>query len=134
MPTTSLFEEVAKFRAARRIWAKLMKERFGAKSPRSLDAALPHPDGGLHADRPAAREQRRPGHAAGAGRGARRHAVAPHQLHATRRSPCPTEESVRIALRTQQVIAHESGVADTVDPLGGSYFVESLTDDREPRS
>ena len=77
---TDLFEEVAKFRAARRLYARIMRERFGAAEPAELDAALPHADRRRHAHRPAARQQHRPGDAAGAGRGARRHAEPAHQL------------------------------------------------------
>ena len=77
---TTLLEEVAKFRAARRIWARVMRDEFGAKNPKSPDAAVPHPDRRRAADRPAARGQPRPGRAAGPRRGPRRHPVAAHQL------------------------------------------------------
>ena len=126
----NFLEEIAKFRAARRLWATIMRERFGAKDPRSLHAALPHADGRLDADRAAARQQRRAHGAPGAGGGARRHAVAAHQ-RTDEALALPTEEAARLALRTQQIIAYESGVADTVDPLAGSYYVEALTDDLE---
>ena len=130
----NLLEEVAKFRAARRLWARIMKERFKAKDPRSLDAALPHPDRRLHAHRAAAGQQRRAGHPAGAGGGAGRHPVAAHQLAATRRWRCPPRTRCRIALRTQQIIANESGVADVIDPLGGSWAVEAMTDEIEGKA
>jgi methylmalonyl-CoA mutase N-terminal domain/subunit len=125
------FEEIAKFRAARRIWATVMRERFGAKNPRSLDAPLPHPD------------RRRLAHRAAAGTttscARRLQALAAvlggtQSLHTNSLDETlalPTEEAVTIALRTQQIIAEETGVAHTVDPLGGSYFVEKLTNDIE---
>ncbi len=127
----NFLEEVAKFRAARRLWARLMRDRFHARNPRSLDAPLPHPDRRLHPHRAAAGEQHRARRPAGAGRGAGRHAVAAHQLPATRRSPCPPKNPPASPLRTQQIIAYETGVANTVDPLAGSYFIESLTNDIE---
>ena len=77
---TTLLEEVAKFRAARRIWARIMRDEFGAKNPKSHDAALPHPDRRRAADRAAARGQPGPGRAAGPRRGPRRHPVPAHQL------------------------------------------------------
>ncbi len=78
--TTIFFEEIAKFRAARRLWARIMRERFGAQDPKSLHAALPHADGRLHAHGAATGKQRRAGDAAGAGGRARRHAEPAHQL------------------------------------------------------
>ncbi len=126
-----LFEEVAKFRAARTLWATLLRERFGDPRPRGAQAALPHPDRRLDAHRAAAAEQRR------ARRRCRR---CPRcsaarsrctRTASTRRSACRASASALLALRTQQVIAHESGVTDTVDPLAGSYFVEALTADLE---
>ena len=130
----NLFEEVAKFRAARRLWARIMTERFDATRPALHDAAVPHPDRWLDADGPAAREQRRARHGPGARRSARRHPVASTRTASTRRSGCPTERAAKLALRTQQVVGFESGVADTVDPLGGSFYVEALTDEIERRA
>ena len=127
---TTLLEEVAKFRAARRIWARVMREEFGAKNPKSHDAALPHPDRGRAADGAAAGGQPRPGRAAGSRRGARRHAVPAHQL-LRRGDRAPTEKAARLALRTQQVIAYETDVTKTVDPFAGSYVVEAMTDEIE---
>ena len=101
------------------------------EEPALVDAALPHADRRLLADRAAALQQHRARHGAGAGRGAGRHAVAAHRTRSTRRSRCPREDAVTIALRTQQILAEESGVTNTVDPLGGSYFVEALTDRME---
>ncbi len=96
--------------------------------------ALPHPDGRLLAHGAAALQQRRPDGHAGARRGARRDPVAPHQL--ARRSPraCPPTHAVQIALRTQQIIAEETGAANTIDPLAGSYFVEALTNEMEEKA
>ncbi len=128
--TTICSTQIAKFRAARRLWARLMRERFGAKDPRSLDAALPRADGRLLADGAAAGKQYRPRRDPGARRGARRVPVTPRQR--PRRSACPADRRGRaLALRTQQIIAQETGVANTVDPLGGSYAIEKLTDDIE---
>ena len=125
------FEEIAKFRAARRIWARELRDTYGAKRPEVLADALPHPDGRGVADGAAAatttsrapRSRRSPACSAAPSR------CTP--TRSTRRSRCPTEDAVRIALRTQQMIAHETGVTNTVDPLGGSYFVEALTDRME---
>lgn len=121
------FEEVAKFRAARRIWAKLMKERFQAKNPRSWQLRFHTQTGGstLTAQQPDNNIVRVTLQALAAVLG------GTQSLHTNARDEAlalPTEESARIALRTQQIIAYESGVADTVDPLAGSYFVEYLTD------
>ena len=127
----NFFEEVAKFRASRRMWYRIMTERFGAKDPSSRDAAIPHPDRRVDAHRAAAREQRRPRRAPGAGRGARRHAEPAHQRLRRGARRCRPRSAARLALRTQQIIADESGVVDTPDPLAGSYFVESLTDEVE---
>ncbi len=121
------FEEVAKFRAARRIWAKLMRERFQAKNPKSWQLRFHTQTGGstLTAQQPDNNIVRVTLQALAAVLG------GTQSLHTNSRDEAlalPTEESARIALRTQQIIAYESGVADTVDPLAGSYFVESLTD------
>ena len=122
------FEEIAKFRAARRMWATIMRERFGAKKPRSLAAAHARADRGLLADRAAAAQQRRARRPAGAGRrcSAARSRCTP--TRSTRPSRCRPRRRCSIALRTQQIIAEETGVANIVDPLGGSYSVETLTD------
>jgi len=123
----NLFEEIAKFRAARRLWARLMQERFGAKEPRSLALRFHTQTAGsaLTAQQPLNNIIRVTLQALAAVLG------GTQSLHTNSYDEAlglPTEESVRIALRTQQLIAHESGVADTVDPLGGSYYLEWLTD------
>ena len=124
---SDFFEEIAKFRAARRIWARELRERFGARDQRSWLLRTHAQTAGVVADGAAAAQQRRPHRDPGARRRARRHAVAAHQLD-DETYALPTEEAVTIALRTQQIIAEETGVASTIDPLGGSYFVEALTD------
>jgi len=121
-----LFEEVAKYRAARRVWARIMKERFGAKSPKSWMLRFHTQTGGstLTAQQPDNNVVRVAIQALAAVLG------GTQSLHTNSRDEAlalPTEESVRIALRTQQIIAYESGAAETVDPLAGSYYVESLT-------
>jgi len=121
------FEEIAKFRAARRLWARIMRERFGARDPRSWQLRFHTQTGGstLTAQQPDNNIVRVTLQALAAVLG------GTQSLHTNARDEAlalPTEESARIALRTQQIIAYESGVADTVDPLGGSYFVEALTD------
>ncbi|MGH7387097.1 MAG: acyl-CoA mutase large subunit family protein [Candidatus Methylomirabilales bacterium] len=123
----NLFEEVAKFRAARRLWASLMRERFGAKNPQSWMLRFHTQTAGvtLTAQQPENNIIRVALQALAAVLG------GTQSLHTNSRDEAlglPTEESARIALRTQQVIAYESGAADAVDPLGGSYYVESLTD------
>lgn len=123
----NFFEEIAKFRAARRIWAKLMKEKYKAQNPKSWKLRFHTQTGGstLTAQQPDNNIVRVTLQALAAVMG------GTQSLHTNSRDEAlslPTEESARIALRTQQIIAHESGVADTVDPLGGSYFVEELTD------
>ncbi|MCR4438426.1 MAG: methylmalonyl-CoA mutase family protein [bacterium] len=122
-----LFEEVAKFRAARRIWAKIMKERFAAKDPRSMMLRFHTQTGGstLTAQQPDNNVVRVTTQTLAAVLG------GTQSLHTNSRDEAlslPTEEAVRIALRTQQIVAHESGVTNTVDPLAGSYYVEALTD------
>jgi methylmalonyl-CoA mutase N-terminal domain/subunit len=129
---SQFFEEVAKFRAARRIWARLMKERFGAKDPLSWAFRFHTQTSGvtLTAQEPENNVVRVTLQALAAVLG------GTQSLHTNSRDEAmalPSEESVRIALRTQQIIAHESGVADTVDPAGGSYYLESLTDAIEER-
>jgi len=126
----NLFEEVAKFRAARRMWAKIMKERFGAKDPKSLMLRFHTQTAGctLTAQQPDNNIMRVTMQALAAVLG------GTQSLHTNSRDEAlalPTEESVRIALRTQQVIAYESGAADSIDPLAGSFLVESLTDQIE---
>jgi len=126
----NLFEEVAKFRAARRMWAKIMKERFGAKDPRSLMLRFHTQTAGctLTAQQPDNNIMRVTIQALSAVLG------GTQSLHTNSRDEAlalPTEDSVRIALRTQQVIAYESGAADSIDPLAGSFLVESLTDQIE---
>lgn len=124
------FEEVAKFRAARRLWAKIMKERFEAKNPKSMMLRFHTQTGGstLTAQQPDNNVVRVTLQALAAVLG------GTQSLHTNSRDEAlalPTEDSVRIALRTQQIIAYESGVADTVDPLAGSYYLEKMTDDIE---
>ncbi len=121
------FEEAAKFRAARRIWAKIMKEHYHAQNPKSWKLRFHTQTGGstLTAQQPDNNIVRVTLQALAAVMG------GTQSLHTNSRDEAlalPTEESARIALRTQQIIAHESGVADTIDPLGGSYYVEALTD------
>jgi methylmalonyl-CoA mutase N-terminal domain/subunit len=128
-----LFEEVAKFRAARRLWARIMRERFGAKDPRSWQLRFHTQTGGstLTAQQPMNNVIRVTLQALSAVLG------GTQSLHTNSMDEAlalPTENAVTVALRTQQVIAHESGAADTVDPLAGSYFVESLTDEIEKRA
>jgi len=122
-----LFEEVAKFRAARRMWARIMREEFGAKNPSSWMLRFHTQTAGsmLTSQQPDNNVVRVALQALSAVLG------GTQSLHTNSRDEAlslPTEESARIALRTQQVIAHESGVADVVDPLGGAPFVEDLTD------
>ncbi len=121
-----LLEEVAKFRAARRLWARIMKERFGAKDPKSLMLRFHTQTAGstLTAQQPDNNIIRVTLQALAAVLG------GTQSLHTNSKDEAlalPTEASVQIALRTQQIIADESGAADTVDPLAGSYYVESLT-------
>ena len=125
-----LFEEVAKYRAARRVWSRIMKERFKAKNPKSLMLRFHTQTGGstLTAQQPENNVIRVTIQALAAVLG------GTQSLHTNSRDEAlalPTEESVRVALRTQQIIAYESGVAETIDPLAGSYYVEKLTDDIE---
>jgi methylmalonyl-CoA mutase N-terminal domain/subunit len=126
----NLFEEVAKFRAARRMWARIMKERFGAEDPRSMMLRFHTQTAGvtLTAQQPDNNLIRSTVQALAAVLG------GTQSLHVNSRDEAlglPTEESAQLSLRTQQIIAHESGVADVVDPLGGSYYVESLTNQLE---
>lgn len=125
-----LLEEVAKFRAARRIWANIMKNRFKAKDPKSMMLRFHTQTGGstLTAQQPDNNIVRVAVQTLAAVMG------GTQSLHTNSRDEAlalPTEQSVTIALRTQQIIAEESGVTNTVDPLAGSYYVESLTDQIE---
>jgi methylmalonyl-CoA mutase, N-terminal domain len=124
------FEEIAKYRAARRIWARTMRERFGAKSPRSWLMRFHTQTAGvsLTAQQPEVNIVRTAIEALAAVLG------GTQSLHTNSYDEAlalPTEDAVRIALRTQQVIAHETGVVSTIDPLGGSYHVEALTNELE---
>src|SRR5213078_4106474 len=124
------FEEIAKYRAARRIWAREMRETYGARDERSMLMRFHSQTAGvsLTAQQPLVNVVRTAAEALAAVLG------GTQSLHTNSYDEAlalPTEEAVRIALRTQQVIAHETGVTNTIDPLGGSYFVESLTDEME---
>ena len=129
----NVFQEIAKFRAVRRMWAKIVRERFGSESERSQMIRFHTQTGGvtLQAQQPEVNIIRvaLQGFAAVCGGTQSLHTNGFDEALAL-----PTERSARIALRTQQVIAHESGAADTVDPFAGSYFVESLTDEIETRA
>ena len=127
-----LFEEVAKYRAARRIWAREMRETFGAKNPRSWLMRFHAQTAGvsLTAQQPLNNIVRTAVEALAAVLGG---AQSLHTNSYDEALALPTEEAVQIALRTQQVLAHETGVASTADPLGGSYFVEAATDRMEAR-
>jgi methylmalonyl-CoA mutase N-terminal domain/subunit len=122
-----LLEEVAKFRAARRVWARIMKERFKANNPKSIMLRFHTQTGGstLTAQQPDNNIVRVAIQTLAAVMG------GTQSLHTNSRDEAlalPTEHAVTIALRTQQIVAHESGVTSTIDPLAGSYFVEALTD------
>jgi methylmalonyl-CoA mutase N-terminal domain/subunit len=129
----NVFQEVAKFRAARRMWAHIMKERFGAKDPKSTMLRFHTQTGGvtLTAQQPENNIVRvaLQGFAAVCGGTQSLHTNGFDEALAL-----PTEHAAKIALRTQQILAHESGATDTVDPFAGSYFVESLTDEIEARA
>src|SRR5579872_3114688 len=129
----NLFEEVAKFRAARRMWAHIMRERFHAQDPRSMMLRFHTQTAGstLTAQQPDNNIVRTAYQALAAVLG------GTQSLHTNSKDEAlslPTEEAVQVALRTQQVLAYESGVADVVDPLAGSYYVEALTDEIERRA
>ncbi|MDQ3713264.1 MAG: methylmalonyl-CoA mutase family protein [Acidobacteriota bacterium] len=129
----NLLEEVAKFRAARRLWARIMKDRFGAKNPKSLMLRFHTQTAGstLTAQQPEVNVVRTTIQALAAVLG------GTQSLHTNGMDEAlslPTETAARIALRTQQVIAHESGVADTVDPFAGSYAIEELTNGLEQKA
>ncbi len=127
------FEEIAKLRAARRMWAKIMRDRFGAKKEASLQMKFHCQTAGvsLTAQQPYNNVVRVTLQALAGVLGGTQ-SLHTNSLDET--LALPTDESVRIALRTQQIIAHESGVANTVDPLGGSYYVEKLTDELEAQA
>jgi methylmalonyl-CoA mutase N-terminal domain/subunit len=124
------FEEIAKLRAARRIWAREMKETYGARNPRSwlMRTHVQTAGVSLTAQQPLNNITRT---AIEALAGVLGGTQSLHTNSYDEALALPTEEAVRIALRTQQIIAHETGVANTIDPLGGSYFVEALTDELE---
>jgi len=126
----NLVEEVAKFRAARRLWARLMRERFGARDPRSTMLRFHAQTAGsmLTAQQPQNNVVRVAVQALAAVLGG---CQSLHTNSMDEALALPSEQAVRVALRTQQILAWESGVADTVDPLGGSYAVERLTNDIE---
>ncbi len=129
----NVFQEVAKFRAARRMWAQIMRERFGATDPRSLKLRFHTQTGGstLTAQQPENNVVRVALQAFAAVCG------GTQSLHTNGYDEAlalPSEQAAKIALRTQQIVAHESGAADTVDPFAGSYFIEALTDEIEARA
>lgn len=128
-----LLEEIAKYRAARKLWAKIMKERFGAKDPKSMALKFHTQTGGstLTAQQPDNNIVRVAIQTLAAVLG------GTQSLHTNSRDEAlalPTEDSVMIALRTQQIVAHESGVTNTVDPLAGSYYIEALTSQIEEKA
>ncbi len=130
---TNLFEQVAKFRAARRMWAEIMKERFGAKDPRSMMLRFHTQTAGvtLTAQQPEVNIIRTTIQALAAVLG------GTQSLHVNSYDEAlslPSEEAVKLSIRVQQVILYESGVVDTIDPLGGSYYIEWLTDEIEGRA
>ncbi len=129
----NLFEEVAKFRAARRMWASIMRDRFNARDPRSLMLRFHTQTAGstLTAQQPDNNIVRTAYQALAAALG------GTQSLHTNAKDEAlalPTPETALLALRTQQVLAYETGVTDTIDPLAGSYYVEALTDDVEQRA
>jgi methylmalonyl-CoA mutase N-terminal domain/subunit len=127
------FQEVAKFRAARRLWARIMRERFGATNPKALALRFHAQTGGstLTAQQPENNTVRVAIQALSAVAGG---AQSLHTNSYDEALALPTEHAARIALRTQQIIAAEAGTVDTADPLGGSYYVEALTDELEARA
>ncbi len=129
----NFLEEVAKFRAARRLWASIMRDRFGAKNPKSLMLRFHTQTAGssLTAQQPENNIVRVALQALAASLG------GTQSLHTNSMDEAlglPTQEAVQVALRTQQIIAHESGVTNTIDPLAGSYVIEYLTDEIETRA
>src|SRR5687767_4104408 len=127
------FQEVAKFRAARRLWAEIMRDRFGATNPRALALRFHAQTGGstLTAQQPENNIVRVAIQALSAVAGG---AQSLHTNSFDEALALPTEHAATIALRTQQIIAHEGGATDTADPLGGAYFVEALTDELEDKA
>jgi methylmalonyl-CoA mutase N-terminal domain/subunit len=127
------FEEIAKYRAARRIWAREMRDTYGARDERSMLMRFHSQTAGvsLTAQQPLNNIVRTATEALSAVLGGTQ---SLHTNSFDEAFALPTEEAVRVALRTQQIIAHETGVANTIDPLGGSYFVESLTDRMEEQA
>ncbi len=127
------FQEVAKFRAARRLWARIMRERFGATNPRALALRFHAQTGGstLTAQQPENNIVRVAIQALSAVAGG---AQSLHTNSYDEALALPTEHAARIALRTQQILAAEAGTIDTADPLGGSFYIESLTDELESRA
>jgi methylmalonyl-CoA mutase N-terminal domain/subunit len=128
----NFFEEIAKFRAARRVWSKIMRDRFGAKNPEAMKLKFHAQTSGvtLVAQEPMNNIVRVAYQAMAAALGG---AQSIHTNSYDEALALPTDESVKIALRTQQILAYETFIADTVDPLGGSYYVEYLTDEIEKR-
>jgi methylmalonyl-CoA mutase N-terminal domain/subunit len=128
-----LLEEIAKYRAARRLWAHIMRERFGAKDPDSMKLRFHVQTAGssLTAQQPENNIVRVAIQALGAVLGG---CQSLHTNAMDEALALPTEDAALLALRTQQIIAHETGVANTADPVGGSYAIEKLTDDVEARS
>jgi methylmalonyl-CoA mutase N-terminal domain/subunit len=124
------FEEIAKFRAARRIWARRMRERYGARNPRAMSLRFHTQTAGctLTAQQPENNIVRTAFQALAGVLGGTQ---SLHTNSMDETLALPSEKAVKIALRTQQIIAHETGVTNTIDPLGGSFFVESLTDSME---
>jgi methylmalonyl-CoA mutase N-terminal domain/subunit len=127
------FQEVAKFRAARRLWARIMRDRFGATNPKAQALRFHAQTGGstLTAQQPENNIVRVAVQALSAVAGG---AQSIHTNGFDEALALPTEHSARIALRTQQLLAHEAGGTDTADPLGGAYFIEALTDELEARA
>jgi methylmalonyl-CoA mutase N-terminal domain/subunit len=127
------FQEVAKFRASRTLWARIMSERFGATNPKALALRFHAQTGGstLTAQQPESNIVRVAIQALAAVAGG---AQSVHTNGYDEALALPTERSARIALRTQQILAHEAGGTDTADPLGGAYFIESLTEELEARA
>ncbi len=129
----NFFEEIAKFRAARRMWSRIMRERFGAKDPKSLALRFHTQTGGatLTAQQPQNNIVRTALEALAAVLGGTQ---SLHTNSFDEALALPTEHAAKLALRTQQVIGHETGVTHTVDPLGGSYYLEALTNEVEERA
>src|SRR6202035_1761411 len=130
---SDLLEEIAKYRAARRLWARLMRDRFGAKNPDSMMLRFHVQTAGssLTAQQPENNIVRVAIQALGAVLGG---CQSLHTNAMDEALALPTEEAALLALRTQQIIAHETGVANTADPVGGSYAIEKLTDEIESRA